>query len=265
MQSNAHHACPTSSLGTRTDAAREDAAAIWMTVTGLPMPPRGKLTLLVGAEPADLERARPVSRRSPPRSGISAPVGSGTVYKLINNLMGAVQIAGLAEGIAIAEQAGLDMDLRARGDRTGVVASPQVLRHSKADDCARISPAALPLPPRSGTRMRPTRWRWPRRCSGEAPRRPRDGGGLRSGEGACAPTTDEGKMIEIVSRAKIGTSRKPGRRGAALSGAAGFGTAGQELSDPNRQGIQLKWYPLNYRSTDRSTGRRERPVGSLLE
>ena len=37
-------------------------------------------------------------------------VGTGPVFKLINNLMGAVQIASLAEGVAMAEQAGLDMN-----------------------------------------------------------------------------------------------------------------------------------------------------------
>jgi 3-hydroxyisobutyrate dehydrogenase-like beta-hydroxyacid dehydrogenase len=53
------------------------------------------------------------------------------VFKLINNLMGAVQIASLAEGVAIAEQAGLDMNLVAEALSTGAVASPQVVRHSK--------------------------------------------------------------------------------------------------------------------------------------
>ena len=45
--------------------------------------------------------------------------------------MGAVQIASLAEGIAIAEQAGLDMNLVAEAMATGAVASPQVIRHAK--------------------------------------------------------------------------------------------------------------------------------------
>ena len=58
-------------------------------------------------------------------------VGTGTVYKLINNLMGAIQIAGIAEGLAIAEQAGLDMKLVLEAIETGVAASPQVIRHSK--------------------------------------------------------------------------------------------------------------------------------------
>ena len=45
--------------------------------------------------------------------------------------MGAIQIAGIAEGLAIAEQAGLDMKLVLEAVETGVAASPQVIRHSK--------------------------------------------------------------------------------------------------------------------------------------
>ena len=71
----------------------------------------GKLTLLVGAEPADLERARPYLAPLSTTIRHFGAVGTGTVYKLINNLMGAIQIASIAEGLAIAEQAGLDMEL----------------------------------------------------------------------------------------------------------------------------------------------------------
>ena len=101
-------------------------------VTGLPSAAaEGKLTLLVGADAADLEKARPYLA---PISNVIrhfGAVGAGTVFKLINNLMGAVQIASLAEGVAIAEQAGLDMTLVAEALSTGAVASPQVIRHSK--------------------------------------------------------------------------------------------------------------------------------------
>src|SRR6201995_2733649 len=101
-------------------------------VTGLPeAAAAGKLTLLVGADPTDLQKARPYL--APIGSSIRhfGAVGSGTVFKLINNLMGAVQIASLAEGLAIAEQAGLDMKLVTEALSTGAVASPQVIRHSK--------------------------------------------------------------------------------------------------------------------------------------
>ncbi len=87
-------------------------------VTGLPdAAASGKLTLLVGAEPADLERALAPLSTTIRHFGA---VGTGTVYKLINNLMGAIQIAGIAEGLAIAEQAGLDMKLVLEAVETGV-------------------------------------------------------------------------------------------------------------------------------------------------
>jgi 3-hydroxyisobutyrate dehydrogenase len=101
-------------------------------VTGLPeAAAAGKLTLLVGADAPDLEKARPYL--APIGNSIRhfGAVGSGTVFKLINNLMGAVQIASLAEGLAIAEQSGLDMKLVAEALATGAVASPQVIRHSR--------------------------------------------------------------------------------------------------------------------------------------
>ena len=101
-------------------------------VTGLPeAAAAGALTLLVGADPADLTAAEPVLA---PLSGERlhfGPVGAGTAYKLIVNLMGAVQIAGAAEGLALAERAGLDLDQVARAIASGQAASPQVVRNSR--------------------------------------------------------------------------------------------------------------------------------------
>jgi len=169
-------------------------------VTGLPeAAAAGKLTLLVGADPADLERAQPFL--APIGSTIRhfGPVGTGTVFKLINNLIGAVQIASLAEGVAIAEQAGLDMKLVAEALATGAVASPQVIRHSKrmidrnfsgasftaalrhkdADYAVRLAETLLPGVPVS-------------RAALTAYEKAK----------AHAPDSDEGQMIEIVSRPK---------------------------------------------------------------
>jgi 3-hydroxyisobutyrate dehydrogenase-like beta-hydroxyacid dehydrogenase len=101
-------------------------------VTGLPnTAASGELTLLIGATPADLEKARPFLAPISTTIRHFGPVGSGTVYKLINNLLGAVQIASLAEGLAVAEQAGLDMKLVLEAVETGAAASPQVIRHSR--------------------------------------------------------------------------------------------------------------------------------------
>jgi 3-hydroxyisobutyrate dehydrogenase len=59
------------------------------------------------------------------------PVGAGTVYKLAVNLIGAVQIASAAEGLALAERAGLDLGLVADAIATGQAASPQVVRNTR--------------------------------------------------------------------------------------------------------------------------------------
>jgi 3-hydroxyisobutyrate dehydrogenase len=170
-------------------------------VTGLPdAAAAGKLTLLVGAEPADLEKARPYLVPLAATIRHFGGVGSGTVYKLINNLMGAIQIAGLAEGLAIAERAGLDMKLVLEAIETGVAASPQVIRHSRrmaarnfsgatftaalrhkdAAYAVALAESLLAEPPLVG------------RAAVQAYERAK----------AHAPDDDEGKMIEIVSRAK---------------------------------------------------------------
>lgn len=106
-------------------------------VTGLaPAARAGTLTLLVGADPADLESARPILAAVCDRIVHFGGVGSGTAYKLIINLIGAVQIASLAEGLALAERAGLDLDTVVNAITTGQAASPQVVRNARriADD-----------------------------------------------------------------------------------------------------------------------------------
>lgn len=100
-------------------------------VTGLPdAAASGKLTLLVGAAADDLESARPYLEPIGATIRHFGAVGAGTVYKLINNMMGAIHIAGLAEALAVAEQAGLDMPLVLDAIANGVAASPQVVRHA---------------------------------------------------------------------------------------------------------------------------------------
>ena len=99
-------------------------------VTGLPdSAASGTLTLLVGADPADLDAARPVFASLATRVLHFGAVGQGTVYKLMVNLIGAVQIASAAEGLAMAEAAGLDMRVVADAIGSGQAASPQVVRN----------------------------------------------------------------------------------------------------------------------------------------
>jgi 3-hydroxyisobutyrate dehydrogenase len=101
-------------------------------VTGLPdAAAAGTLTLLVGAEPADLDAARPVFASLATRVLHFGGVGQGTVYKLMVNLLGAVQIASAAEGVALAEAAGLDLKLVSDAVASGQSASPQVVRNMR--------------------------------------------------------------------------------------------------------------------------------------
>ena len=121
-----------------TQARAHDLRYLDSPVTGLAaQAAAGKLTLLVGADAADLESARPILAALCDRIVHFGAVGSGTAYKLIVNLLGAVQIASLAEGMALAERAGLDLNLVANAISTGQAASPQVVRNAKrigADD-----------------------------------------------------------------------------------------------------------------------------------
>jgi len=101
-------------------------------VTGLPEnAAAGTLTLLVGAEQSDLEAARGLFTAIAQRIFHFGGVGSGTAYKLIINMIGAVQIASLAEGIAMAERAGLDLEVVAEAVSAGQAASPQVVRNAR--------------------------------------------------------------------------------------------------------------------------------------
>ena len=169
-------------------------------VTGLPQAAAtGKLTLLVGADAADLERAKPYLAPIGDVIRHFGAVGTGTVYKLINNLMGAVQIASLAEGIAMAEQAGLDMNLVAEAMATGAVASPQVIRHSKRMVARDFSGASFTAALRHKDAAYAVKL-----AETLLPSVPVSRAALAAYEKAKAnaPDDDEGKMIEIVSRPK---------------------------------------------------------------
>jgi 3-hydroxyisobutyrate dehydrogenase len=101
-------------------------------VTGLPdMAAAGDLTLLVGAAADDLERARPVLAAFSKQIIHFGAIGAGTAYKLMINLQGAIQIAAVAEGMAIAERAGLNLQTVADAIASGQAASPQVVRNAR--------------------------------------------------------------------------------------------------------------------------------------
>jgi 3-hydroxyisobutyrate dehydrogenase len=170
-------------------------------VTGLPQAAAaGKLTLLVGADAADLDRAKPYLAPIGDVVRHFGAVGTGTVFKLINNLMGAVQIASLAEGIAMAEQAGLDMNLVAEGLATGAVASPQVIRHSKRMVARDFSGASFT----SALRHKDAAYavKLAETLLGTAPLVGHAAVEAYARAKAEMPDDDEGRMIEIISRPK---------------------------------------------------------------
>jgi 3-hydroxyisobutyrate dehydrogenase-like beta-hydroxyacid dehydrogenase len=79
-------------------------------VSGGPVAARaGELAIMVGAHPDTYALVQPVlsAYGRPVHVG---PVGHGEIAKLANNLMGAVIVLGIAEGLALAAKAGADLD-----------------------------------------------------------------------------------------------------------------------------------------------------------
>lgn len=114
------------------EAARRHLRYIDAPVTGLPnMAAAGELTMLVGADAEHLQAAQPILSAFSKETFYFGPIGAGTAYKLTINLLGAIQIASLAEGMAMAERAGLDLHTVAEAIATGQAASPQVVRNAR--------------------------------------------------------------------------------------------------------------------------------------
>jgi 3-hydroxyisobutyrate dehydrogenase len=68
----------------------------------------GELNFIVGGSLAALERLKPVLTPMSKRITHLGPTGSGALIKLINNFVCGVQVASLAEALALIEQSGLD-------------------------------------------------------------------------------------------------------------------------------------------------------------
>lgn len=127
--------CSTLSVGhveaLSSEACRRGLVYIDCPVTGIPeVAEKGLLTLLVGASIDDLEKCSALLQSFSAVIRHFGRIGTGTAYKLIINLMGAVQIAGLAEGIAMAHARGLDMDTVTAAIEHSAAASPQVVRYT---------------------------------------------------------------------------------------------------------------------------------------
>jgi 3-hydroxyisobutyrate dehydrogenase len=91
----------------------------------------GQLTLLVGADQADFEKVESLLNAFAKSIILFGAPGKGTAYKLTINLLGAVQIAGLAEAISMAERLGLDKEQVVKAIETSVAASPQIIKNAR--------------------------------------------------------------------------------------------------------------------------------------
>jgi 3-hydroxyisobutyrate dehydrogenase len=99
-------------------AGRPDAAAA------------GKLVVFGGADDkADLDAVTPYIASISRKIYHLGPVGTGTAFKLIYNLLGVVQIVGLAEALASAGAAGVDLTTAAAAFADGNTGSPHVQKH----------------------------------------------------------------------------------------------------------------------------------------
>ncbi len=128
--------CSTLSAGWIHRLARHAAARgvrfVDCPVTGIPSDiEAGRLILFVGAARADVTALRPVFEALAREAIHFGPVGAGNAYKLMINLMGSVQIAALAEGLVLAERAGLKLDTVVYALLKGAAASPQVIRNAQ--------------------------------------------------------------------------------------------------------------------------------------
>ncbi|GAB5468103.1 MAG: NAD(P)-dependent oxidoreductase [Rhodospirillales bacterium] len=88
----------------------------------------GELVLLVGAEADDLTRARPYLEPLSKSILHFGAVGTGTAFKLINNLLGAIHVASIAEAAHLARKLGLDSETLVAAVESGPCASPHVKR-----------------------------------------------------------------------------------------------------------------------------------------
>ncbi|HET7181029.1 MAG TPA: NAD(P)-dependent oxidoreductase [Candidatus Limnocylindrales bacterium] len=71
---------------------------------------KGTLSIFVGGDAADLERARPVLKSLGTTITHVGPIGSGQAVKAVNQVILAGTYLGVAEGIVLALKAGLDVD-----------------------------------------------------------------------------------------------------------------------------------------------------------
>jgi 3-hydroxyisobutyrate dehydrogenase len=86
----------------------------------------GELRFFVGGDPQTYEAARPALAAVGSRMDLLGPLGAGATWKLINNQLGAGQIAALAEALEVARKAGFKDEQISELILGGPAASPMV-------------------------------------------------------------------------------------------------------------------------------------------
>lgn len=69
----------------------------------------GVLTVMIGGEKSDLDKAQPVLDCYAKASTLMGPVGNGQIAKMVNQILIGGVLSGLSEGIRFAQKAGLDV------------------------------------------------------------------------------------------------------------------------------------------------------------
>jgi 3-hydroxyisobutyrate dehydrogenase-like beta-hydroxyacid dehydrogenase len=98
-----------------TERIRRDFAARGVRFVDAPMArtpkeaEEGRLNMMVGAEPDDFERLKPVLQAFCENIFHVGPPGTGHVLKLVNNMLAMSQAAAIAEAVAVASRAGLPL------------------------------------------------------------------------------------------------------------------------------------------------------------
>jgi len=123
---------PLEEVGAKVAATPIEAAEGAEVVAGRPdLANAGKLKVFAGGAKDDVDAMRPVLDAISAAVIHFGPVGSGITFKLIYNVMGALQVAATAEGLLACEAAGIDLRVAADAFSNGATGSPHVKLHSK--------------------------------------------------------------------------------------------------------------------------------------
>lgn len=107
------HTTASAEIARELDAAARDRGAAFLDAPvsgGQAGAEQGQLTIMLGGEPRDYDRAAPLFDCYAKKHALLGPAGSGQLTKMVNQICIAGLVQGLSEGLHFAKQAGLDAD-----------------------------------------------------------------------------------------------------------------------------------------------------------